>query len=295
MRELRDRVAAVTGAASGIGRALALALADEGCHVALSDVDAAGLEPVRAEAERRGVRATARRVDVADREAVFAWADAVAAEHGRVNLVFNNAGVALGATLRNVTFEEFEWLMAIDFWGVVYGTRAFLPHLERAGEGHVVNVSSVFGLIGFPGNGTYCAAKFAVRGFTETLREELALEGSSVTASCVHPGGIKTSIARNSRLGQNEPELRDRETLAAEFERMARTTPERAAQVILAGVRRNRSRILIGPDARLLHGLLRLFPVAYQRALVSLVRRRMPETGAVPKVRPPERTGGFNG
>ncbi|MGH7805352.1 MAG: SDR family NAD(P)-dependent oxidoreductase, partial [Candidatus Binatia bacterium] len=195
MKSFADKVAAITGASSGIGRALAVELAKEKCALALSDVNEAGLAETAELARAHGMKVTTARVDVSKREEVHAWADAVVREHGKVNLVVNNAGVALGATIEGVRYEDFEWIMGINFWGVVYGTKAFLPHLRASGDGHVVNVSSVFGLISMPTQGTYNAAKFAVRGVTEALREELALSGAPVSATCVHPGGIKTNIA----------------------------------------------------------------------------------------------------
>ena len=187
MKSFDNKVAAITGAASGMGRELALALARRGCHLALSDIDAAGLTAT-ADAARQAnasVRITTARVDTADRAAVYAWADQTAAQHGRVNLVFNNAGVALSAALEQVRREDFEWLMAINFWGVVWGTQAFLPHLRASGEGHVVNTSSLFGLLAMPLNGCYNASKFAVRGYTEALRMELELGRAPVSATCV--------------------------------------------------------------------------------------------------------------
>jgi NAD(P)-dependent dehydrogenase (short-subunit alcohol dehydrogenase family) len=274
MRELRGWVAAVTGAASGIGRALANELAGQGCELALCDVDAAGLEETRAGLAARGAKVSAARVDVSDREAMFAWADAVAAQHGRVNLIANNAGVALAARIRHMTLDELDWLMGINFRGVVHGTKAFLPHLERAGQGHVVNVSSAFGLIAFPGHGAYNAAKFAVRGFSECLAMELAMEGSPIGVTCVHPGGIRTAIARNARLGAHEPLDVSREEIEAGFARNARTSPERAARVIVAGVRRGRRRVLIGADARVLSALQRLLPERYQHLVAFGAARR---------------------
>jgi NAD(P)-dependent dehydrogenase (short-subunit alcohol dehydrogenase family) len=277
MRELRGKVAVVTGAASGIGRALALALAHEGATLALSDIDATGL----AETQRllpAGATASTDRVDVADRAAMHAWADRVVATHGAAHLVINNAGVAVAATIRELRYEDLDWLMGINFWGVVHGTKAFLPHLERAGEGHIVNISSVFGLIGVPGQGAYNAAKFAVRGFTECLRQELELTNSPVSATCVHPGGIRTNIARNSRLGPESAQQTSREDLTKRFEQVARTTPEQAARAILAGVRRNARRVLIGADAFVIDRLQRSLPTAYQRVVVAGARR----TGLVP-------------
>ncbi|HEX4902885.1 MAG TPA: SDR family oxidoreductase, partial [Acidimicrobiales bacterium] len=176
MEQLHGRVAAITGAGSGIGRALAVELARHGTHLALSDVDEVGLAETVTLAEGLGVKVTSARVDVADRAAVHAWADQVVADHGQVHLIFNNAGVALGATVEGVSYEDLEWLMGINFWGVVHGTKAFLPHLRAAGTGHVVNISSVFGLLGIPSQSAYNAAKFAVRGFTDALRMELEID-----------------------------------------------------------------------------------------------------------------------
>ena len=192
-----------------------------------------------------------------------------------MNLVVNNAGVALGTSIEDMAYEDFEWLMGINFWGVVHGTKAFLPHLIASGDGHVVNISSVFGLIGVPSQGAYNAAKFAVRGYTECLRQELEIAGHPVSATSVHPGGIKTNIARNARMNEGEGGFSRQET-ADQFDRMARTTPERAAQVILEGVLRNRRRVLIGTDARIIDWVQRLLPAAYQRGLAALAKRRAP-------------------
>src|SRR4029079_17978802 len=197
MKSFEGRVAAITGAGSGIGRALAQELARRGAHLALCDIDEVGLAETVALCEGSGVKVTSQRVDVANRDAMYAWADQVVAHHGKVNLIFNNAGVALGATIEAMSFDDFEWLMGINFWGVVHGTKAFLPHLKAAGEGHIVNLSSVFGLISVPTQSAYNAAKFGVRGFTDALRIELDIERCGVSATTVHPGGVKTNIARN--------------------------------------------------------------------------------------------------
>lgn len=270
MERLAGKVAAVTGAASGIGRALAFALADAGTEVALADIDSAGLEETAKESERRGAKVTHTVLDVADRAAVHAWARAVVRDHGRVNLVFNNAGVALASSIENMADEDLSWLMNINFWGVVNGTKAFLPHLIASGEGHIVNVSSVFGIIAVPGNGAYNASKFAVRGYTECLRQELAIEGHPVSATCVHPGGVKTNIARNARI--TDPAVPN-ETFD-DFDRLARTTSKVAAERILEGVRRDQRRVLIGGDARVIDFVQRLFPTAYQRVVEAASRRR---------------------
>ena len=275
MKSFDNKVAAITGAGSGIGRALAVALAAKGCHLALCDVDEAGLEETKRQTAALGVRVTSEAVDVANREAVYAWADRVAKEHGRVNLIFNNAGVAVASTVEKMSYGDFEWLMGVNFWGVVHGTKAFLPHLKARGEGHVINVSSVFGLAGIPSQSAYNTAKFAVRGFTESLRQELDMLGYGVSASCVHPGGIKTRIAKSARMNESIGDLglgsADAQT-REKFERGFITTAQRAAETILSGVQRNQRRILVGPDARVYDWLVRLLPTAYQRIAVGYTR-----------------------
>lgn len=268
MKDFNGKVAAITGAGSGIGRATALAFAQQGCHVAISDINAEGLEQTRGQLASTGVKVSTHVLDVADKAAVHQFADDVVAAHGRVNIIMNNAGVALGETVECLNYDNFEWLMNINFWGVVYGTKAFLPYLKQAGEGHIINISSVFGIIGVPTQSAYNAAKFAVRGFTECLREELEIANDGVSASCVHPGGIKTNIARSSRVGgMSNIRPGDKTDIAQNFDKVATTTPEKAAQVILNGVRRNRRRILIGTDALVIDGMQRLMPTGYQRLL----------------------------
>jgi short-subunit dehydrogenase len=276
MQQLDDKVAAVTGAGSGIGRALALELAGRGCRLALSDVDAAGL----AETERllggRARAVTLSVVDVADESAVLGWAERVVADHGRVNLVVNNAGVALSGTVASLSTDDYRWIMGINFWGVVHGTKAFLPHLEASGEGHVVNISSVFGLTAQPLMSGYNASKYAVRGFTESLRQDLDLTGSCVSATCVHPGGIKTNIARAARMNASTASATGKPSDAAarEFEKSFITSAARAAEVIVEGVRKDRRRVLIGPDARVLDLMGRVAPAGYQRLITGVVRKR---------------------
>lgn len=273
MRDFKGRVAVITGASSGIGRSLAVALAKEGAELALSDVDEAGLEETRALIGSNASRVTLSRVDVADRSAVEAWAEATVRAHERVSLVFNNAGVALSAAIVDMSYEDLEWLMGINFWGVVHGTKSFLPHLLEAGEGHIVNISSVFGIIAVPGQAAYNAAKFAVRGYTECLREELDLMEAGVSATSVHPGGIKTNIARASRVRGTALGEMSAEEAAQRFEQMARTTPDQAAETILDGVRRDARRVLIGGDAHLIDVVQRTLPTVYQKILVRGARR----------------------
>ena len=269
MKTFQGRVGAITGAGSGIGRAVATELARRGAEVALCDVDEAGLAETADRIQATGTRVSAQRVDVADRQAVEEWADKVAADHGKVNLIVNNAGVALGANVETMSYEDLEWLMGVNFWGVVHGTKAFLPHLRNAGEGHIVNISSVFGMMGIPSQSAYNAAKFAVRGFTEALRIELDGDGGNVSCTTIHPGGIKTNIARNGRfddatmsgLGQ------DPDKLLEMSERAFRTTPEKAAQVILDAVQADKRRAFIGADAQLFKLMAILPPGMYQNAI----------------------------
>ncbi len=280
MKSFGDKVAAITGAASGMGRTLAVALASRGCHVAVSDVNEIGLAETVNLATPFGVKVTSKKVDVAKRDEVYAWADDVVRDHGRCNLIFNNAGVAHGTTIEGADYGDFEWIVAINFWGVVYGTKAFLPHLKASGEGHVVNTSSLFGLVSIPGQGTYNATKFAVRGLTEALREELELTRAPVSATCVHPGGIQTNIARSARFDESLKHLGvgDLAVGRANFEKMFRVTAEKAAEIILEGVRRNARRVLIGTDARILDVLQRMMPESYQWIVEQGARRAMART-----------------
>jgi NAD(P)-dependent dehydrogenase (short-subunit alcohol dehydrogenase family) len=274
MKTFRGRVAAVTGAGSGIGRALARELAASGAHLALSDVEGTTLAETVTLCEGSGVKITSQQVDVADRHAVYAWADQVVADHGQVNLIFNNAGVALAATIEAMSYPDFEWLMSVNFWGVVHGTKAFLPHLKAAGEGHVINLSSVFGLISVPGQAAYNAAKFAVRGFTDALRMELEMSPCGVSCTTVHPGGVKTNIARNARVDPSvAATLSHPDAAADEFDKMARTTPESAARQILLGVTRDRRRVLVGPDASVIDLVSRLPAGVSQRLIVRRATR----------------------
>jgi short-subunit dehydrogenase len=275
VKDFDGRVAAITGAGSGIGRALARELARRGAHLALCDIDEVGLAETVALCEGTAVKVTSQRLDVADRAAVYTWADQVVDHHGKVNVIVNNAGVALGATIDAMSYDDLEWLMNINFWGVVHGTKAFLPHLEAAGEGHIVNLSSVFGLISVPSQSAYNAAKFGVRGFTDALRMELEVKGSRVSCTTVHPGGIKTNIARNARLDESAVALAGSAEAARNgFDKIAMTSAEKAARQILAAVERDRRRALIGPDAKLIDLIARLPAGLYQRVLVAGAKRR---------------------
>jgi NAD(P)-dependent dehydrogenase (short-subunit alcohol dehydrogenase family) len=271
---LKGKVVAITGAGSGIGRATALAMARQGAHVAISDVNEAGLSATAAEARALGVRCETTRLDVSDREAVYAWAKATREAFGKVNVIINNAGVSLGGVVEDLGYEDFEWIMKINFWGVVYGTKAFMPYLRESGDGHVVNISSLFGLMAMPAVGAYNASKFAVRGFTEALSEELMIEGAPVSVTCVHPGGIDTNIAAGGKVIPNRAwGLVDSETSGRNFKKLARTTPDQAAEEIVKAVVGRQRRLLIGNDARALDVLQRLFPSQYQRVVAKVSKR----------------------
>lgn len=266
------RVSVITGAASGIGRALAVELAERGSDVAICDVQEEALRETAKLVADKGRKASTHVVDVADREAMHRFADAVLETHGRVDAIVNNAGVSVTETFEKMSYDDLDWIVGINFWGVVHGTKAFLPHLLERRDGWVVNVSSVFGMISVPTQSAYNATKFAVRGMTEALRQEL--EGSGVTAICVHPGGIKTNIVAGSRYHQGFDGTTDRGKAARDFEEMARTTPERAAQVIADGMAKKKPRVLIGADAHLIEAMSRAAPVRYPAVIRALQARR---------------------
>lgn len=254
-------VAVITGAGSGIGRALALRLAREKmAGIAISDIKREGLAETEALLRPSGISVTTHSVDVANLEEMREFRDAVLRLHGRVTHLINNAGVSLFGNVEEVSIEDLRWLMEINFWGMVYGVKLFLPTLREQPSAHIVNVSSVFGFVAPPGNAAYSASKFAVRGFTESLRHELM--GTAITVSCVHPGGIATNIARSGRLGQNAKEM-DKEMSVRFHTRASRTTAEEAAEAILRGIKRRSQRILIGRDAYMLDLVQRLVPVRY--------------------------------
>jgi short-subunit dehydrogenase len=266
--------AAITGAASGIGRALALALAARGCDVALADLDEAGLQSVATEITAvHARRVTIQRVDVADALQIQAFSSAAIAEFPSLNILINNAGVALLGQFEEFDQAQMAWLMDINFWGVVRGTRAFLPHLQRRPQAHIVNISSIFGIIAPPGQSAYAASKFAVRGFSESLRHELAMSNSTVRLSVVHPGGVKTNIARQARVGALLRETVSSSELGDRFEKLARTTPAAAARRIVRGIERNDARILIGWDARFLDMIQRFMPASYWNLLARAFKR----------------------
>ncbi len=280
IRRFENDVAVVTGAASGIGRALALRLSREGVALALADLNAAGLaETVRAASGQ--VAVSEHVVDVSDSARMKAFADQVLRHHGRVSILVNNAGTALHGLVEEVSLEDLQWLMGVNFWSMVFGVKNFLPVLRRQPRANIVNLSSIFGIIAPPGQAAYSASKFAVRGFTEALRHELA--GTNVVVTSVHPGCVQTPIARHARLGAATPAA-VREDSVATFERLARTTPEAAADRIVLGIKRGEPRILIGADAVQIDRIQRLFPTRYWR----IVEPRLEKRAGRPLVRKPE-------
>ena len=268
MKNFKNKVAAITGAGSGIGQQLAILLAKEGCHLSLSDVNEQGLVETVEKLKNTDVRVTIKKLDVSDRSAVKAWAEETVKDHGSVNMIYNNAGVALASTVEGVSYEELEWIVNINFWGVVYGTKEFLPLIKQTGDGHIVNISSLFGLTAQPTQSAYNATKFAVRGFTESLRQELDMENCGVSALCVHPGGIRTNIANSARMNDSVKNLgMNPEKSAKSFNKLLRCPPEEAARQILEAVKKDKRRLLIGNDAKALDLLQRLLPTGYQKVI----------------------------
>jgi NADP-dependent 3-hydroxy acid dehydrogenase YdfG len=273
MEGFAGKVAVVTGAGSGIGQALALELGRSGATLAISDVDVEGLAQTEEQLKAIGAPVKADRLDVTEREAFQAYADHVNEHFGKVNQIYNNAGIAFTGDIEISDFKDIERVMDVDFWGVVNGTKAFLPHLIASGDGHIINISSLFGIFSVPGQAAYNSAKFAVRGFTEALRQEMVLAGRPVKVTTVHPGGVKTAIARNATAAEGV----DAAAQARFFDkRLASTTPQRAAQIILEAVRKNKPRVLVGPDAKVLDLIVRLTGSGYQRLFLPVVRRMKP-------------------
>jgi short-subunit dehydrogenase len=276
MTQINGSAAAVTGAASGIGRALALELAARGCDLALADRDEAGLQSVAAEiAKTQSRKVSTHRVDVGEPQQIAEFAEAASAAHPKLNIVINNAGVALLGQFSEIEQAQMDWLFNINFWGTVHATRAFLPILAKQREAHIVNLSSIFGIIAPPGQTAYCAAKFAVRGFSESLRHELAMANSPVRLSVVHPGGVATSIVRNSRTGIGVTDNARRAQSIDRFDAVAKTTPTAAAQRIILGIEKNQPRILIGGDAWFMDLLQRFRPATYWPVLAKRLEKAM--------------------
>ena len=283
MTDIRGKVVVITGAGSGIGQALAYDLARRGAKLAISDIDTTGLAETTKQLRVIGAPVHAVQLDVTDRAAVLSYADEVAAEFGTVNIIINNAGIAFIGDVEQMSFEQIERVMDVDFWGVVNGTKAFLPHLIASGDGHVVNISSLFGILAVPGQSAYNAAKFAVRGFTEALRQEMLINGHPVQVTCVHPGGIKTAIARNAGAvdSVNQKELSDF------FDhKLAKTSAATAAKNIRRAVIGNRPRALVGWDAKFLDLMVRITGPRYQRVVAAVSRRTQPAPVPIPEAAP---------
>ncbi|MGA3256306.1 MAG: SDR family NAD(P)-dependent oxidoreductase [Mycobacterium sp.] len=273
MNPFEGKVAVITGAGSGIGRALAVNLAKKGARLALSDIDTEGLAETVGQAEALGATVKSDRLNVAEREAVLAYAEAVVAHFGEVHQVYNNAGIAYNGDVEKSEFKDIERVIDVDFWGVVNGTKAFLPHVIASGDGHIINISSLFGLIAVPGQSAYNAAKFAVRGFTEALRQEMLIAKHPVKVTCVHPGGIKTAVARNATVADDQ----NAQTFAEFFDkRLAIHSPEMAAETIVDGVRKGRARVVIGWEAKALDVLARIIGSSYQRIIATAVAKFFP-------------------
>lgn len=266
MKNFKNKVAAITGAGSGIGQQLAVLLAKQGCHLSLSDVNEKGLAETVQLTKNANVRVTTKKVDVANLSEVKAWAAETVQNHGSVNMIFNNAGVALATTVEGASYEDYEWIVNINFWGVVYGTKEFLPHIKKTGDGHIINISSLFGLTAQPTQSGYNATKFAVRGFTESLRQELDIENSGVSALCVHPGGIRTNIAKAAKMSSSIQSLgMNPDKSAQTFDKLLRCPPEEAARQILEAVLKDKRRLLIGNDAKAIDFMQRVLPTGYQK------------------------------
>ena len=275
MTRINGAAVAITGAANGIGRALAEACIARGADVAIADRDESGLRAVAADLAKSGRKISVHPLDVAQAEYVQAFSTAAISAHPGLNIIINNAGVSLFGRFHETSHDDMAWLMDINFWGVVHGTRAFLPHLKTRPEAHIVNLSSIFGIIAPPGQTAYAAAKFAVRGFSESLRHELAQANSPVHLSVVHPGGIKTGIARSSRVGAFMTDNKRRADMLDRFEAFTETTPEMAAKTILDGVEANAPRILIGKDAKRMDLLQRFKPTTYWAAIQKSIDKRV--------------------
>jgi short-subunit dehydrogenase len=269
---LKNKTAVVTGAASGIGRALGVRLAQAGCRLALADIDVQGLAETADMILKSGGYASMHPVDMANRDQVYAFADSVNGHHGNIHVLVNNAGVTLTALIEEMEEADFEWVMNINFWGMVHATRAFLQSLKSTGKAHIVNVSSVFGLCGIPTQAAYNSSKFAIRGFTESLNQEL--RGTGVSASVVFPGGIRTNIARNGRFKSNSGLLKDKSDVIALHEKLSFTSADTAAKRIIKAILKEKKRALIGLDAYLFDIIQRLFPSGYQTLLTFLIAKR---------------------
>lgn len=270
MKSLNNKVVALTGASSGIGRCLAQQLAERGCRLALADVNEEGLNETVASLPK-ATQAITHVVDVSNKEQVYQWAEEVASTYGGVDVIINNAGVASQGMIEDLNYDDFNWVFDIVFYGVLYGTKAFLPYLRQQPEGHVVNISSVNGFFPFPSNGPYNCAKHAVKALNQTLIQEL--RDTNIHITSVHPGGIKTNIVRNSRIVKPLAADLSKEQIAARFDKIAGTTAEKAASIIISGILKNKQRLLVGKDAYVLDVLTRTFPQGFSNLVGRVMMR----------------------
>jgi len=273
MSAFLNKVSIITGAASGIGRETAILLAEAGSHIAISDINADGLKEVEEICKKKGKNVSTHIVDVADRAAMQQFVKDVIDYHGAADILINNAGVTVFDTVKDGKVEDFEWIMGINLWGVYYGCKYFLPYLSESKEAAVVNVSSIFGFAGIPTQTYYCTTKFAVRGFTDAFRSELAESDPHIHVCCVHPGTIDTNIVRNGRF-LNKTILGDtKEELVGNFHKMAMTSPEKAARAIVKGIRKKSKRVRIGIDSKLIDIICRIIPKLYPAVVLPLFRK----------------------
>lgn len=274
MHPFNNKVAVVTGASSGIGKALVQAFAAHGCHIAMADIKPAELNETLESLGTSDKLYKAYTLDVSNKEAVYAFADQVAADFPSVDIVINNAGVSMTSPLAQLSMEDFHWVMDVNFWGMVYGCQAFLPHLLKQKESWVTNISSIFGMVGVPSQGAYCASKFAIRGYTESLRQEF--NRSKLKVAAVHPGGVKTNIVRWGKVEDSYADEEKKKNMVAGFDQIAKTSPEKAASTIIKGMVKGKKRILVGGDAWFLDKVARLFPQAYD-AIIGKEFKKMDE------------------
>ncbi|MCI3208084.1 MULTISPECIES: SDR family NAD(P)-dependent oxidoreductase [Pandoraea] len=276
MKTFRHKVAAISGAASGIGRALAVELANMGCHLTLSDIDPAGLRQTALECERLGVTVETQLVDMGNRDDVALWASNSIEKFGKIHLLFNNAGVALISPVTTLNLDDMEWLMRVNFWGMAHGVHYFLPHLIASGEAHIINLSSILGIVSSPTQAAYSASKFAVRGFTESLRMEMELMQLPVGVTCIHLGGVATNIVNSSRIDSKIREFSGRDVDSHRRSGNATinvTTPESAAASIIQAVNSNARRSVIGPDAKIMYAISTIFGSFYQKFMLWRYRK----------------------
>lgn len=270
MRQFNEKVAVITGAGSGIGRALAIALHQSGAEVALSDINQEALIETSSQLTGQAKYST-HVLDVSDKSAFEAYREFVLEQHKQVDLIFNNAGVSVSETIENLTYDDMQWCIDINFWGVVHGSKLFLPDLKQRPEAAIINLSSIFGVIAVPTQGIYNASKFAVKGFTEALRQELS--NTNILVAGVHPGGVKTNIINNSRVKTSPLGSTSKQKLAKSFSKMAKTTPEQAAEIIINGIRKKQRRILVGKDAKMFDVLQRLLPTRYTDVFAKALKK----------------------